>query len=85
MVSTDFFTVPTFTMKALFVFMVLEHGRRKVLHFNVTEHPTAAWTAQQIVERSPIESLSVISSGIGIAFTALRFDCELSRWEWKKS
>ena len=37
-------------MKVLFVFMVLEHGRRKVLHFNVTEHPTAAWTAQQIVE-----------------------------------
>ena len=49
-VSTDFFTVPTFTMKVLFVFIVLEHGRRKVLHFNVTEHPTAAWTAQQIVE-----------------------------------
>jgi putative transposase len=37
-------------MKVLFVFMVLEHGRRKVLHFNVTEHPTAAWTGQQIVE-----------------------------------
>jgi putative transposase len=32
------------------VFIVLEHGRRQVLHFNVTEHPTAAWTAQQIVE-----------------------------------
>jgi len=32
-VSTDFFTVPTFTMKVLFVFIVLEHGRRKVLHF----------------------------------------------------
>jgi len=37
-------------MKVLFVFIVLEHGRRKVLHFNVTEHPTAAWSAQQIVE-----------------------------------
>ena len=37
-------------MRVLFVFMVLEHGRRKVLHFNVTEHPTAAWTAQQIRE-----------------------------------
>jgi putative transposase len=37
-------------MKVLFVFIVLEHGRRKLLHFNVTEHPTAAWTAQQIVE-----------------------------------
>ena len=50
MVSTDFFTVPTITMKVLFVFLVLEHDRRKVLHFNVTEHPTGAWTAQQIVE-----------------------------------
>ena len=49
-VSTDFFTVPTITMKVLFVFIVLEHDRRKVLHFNVTEHPTGAWTAQQIVE-----------------------------------
>ena len=50
MVSIDFFTVPTITMKVLFVFVVLEHRRRQVLHFNVTEHPTAAWTAQQIVE-----------------------------------
>jgi putative transposase len=37
-------------MKVLFVFIVLEHDRRKVLHFNVTEHPTGAWTALQIVE-----------------------------------
>ena len=50
MVSIDFFTVPTITMKVLFVFLVLEHRRREVLHFNVTEHPSAAWTSQQIVE-----------------------------------
>ena len=50
MVSIDFFTVPTVAMKVLYVFFVLEHRRREVLHFNVTEHPTAAWTAQQIVE-----------------------------------
>lgn len=50
MVAIDFFTVPTITMRIVFVFLVLEHGRRQVLHFNVTEHPTAAWTAQQIVE-----------------------------------
>ena len=50
LVSIDFFTVPTVTMRVLFVFIVLEHRRREVLHFNVTEHPTAAWTAQQIVE-----------------------------------
>jgi transposase InsO family protein len=50
LVSIDFFTVPTLTMKVLFVFIVLEHRRREVLHFNVTEHPTATWTSQQIVE-----------------------------------
>jgi putative transposase len=50
LVSIDFFAVPTITMRVLFVFVVLEHRRRQVLHFNVTEHPTAAWTSQQIVE-----------------------------------
>jgi putative transposase len=49
-VSIDFFTVPTIRMQVLFVFIVLEHRRRQVLHFNITEHPTAAWTAQQITE-----------------------------------
>ena len=50
MVSMDFFTVPTISMKVLFVFFGLKHRRRQVLHFAVTEHPTAAWTAQQIIE-----------------------------------
>ena len=50
LVSIDFFTVPTVTLRVLFVFIVLEHRRREVLHFNVTEHPTAAWTSQQIIE-----------------------------------
>jgi hypothetical protein len=49
-VSIDFFTVPTITRKVLFVFIVLEHRRRQMLHFNVREHPTAAWTSQPIVE-----------------------------------
>ena len=50
LVSIDFFTVPTVTLRVLFVFIVLEQRRREVLHFNVTEHPTAAWTSQQIIE-----------------------------------
>jgi hypothetical protein len=45
----DFFTVPTVTMKVLFAFIVLEHGRSPMLHFNMTDHPAPAWTAQQIV------------------------------------
>lgn len=55
-VSMDFFTVPTVTLKVLFVFIVLEHNRCRVMHFNVTDHPTAAWTTQQTVRPSPIES-----------------------------
>ena len=53
LVAIDFFTVPSATFRVLFVFVVLSHDRRRVLHFNVTEHPTACWTAQQIVEAFP--------------------------------
>jgi putative transposase len=52
-VSVDFFTVATATFRVLFVFLVLDNERRKVLHFNVTESPTAVWTGQQIVEAFP--------------------------------
>ncbi len=53
LVSIDFFTVPTATFHVLFVFVVLCHNRRRVVHFNVTEHPSAEWTAQQMVEAFP--------------------------------
>jgi putative transposase len=53
MISIDFMIVPTATFRVLFVFVVLAHHRRRVVHFNVTEHPTAAWTAQQIIEAFP--------------------------------
>src|SRR5438552_15696346 len=56
LVSLDFFTVPTARLRVLFVFVVLAHDRRRVLNFNVTEHPTAAWTAQQIVDTFPDDS-----------------------------
>jgi putative transposase len=56
LVSIDFMTVPTATFRVLYVFIVLAHDRRRVLHFNVTEHPTAAWTAQQIIETFPDET-----------------------------
>src|SRR5713226_4167725 len=55
-VAIDFFTVPTTQLRVLFVLVVLAHHRRRVLHFNVTEHPTAAWTAQQIVDIFPDDS-----------------------------
>ena len=62
MVSIDFFTVPTSTFRVLFVFVVLAHNRRRVIHFNVTEHPTAAWTAQQIIEAFPEDRSAALSA-----------------------
>jgi putative transposase len=56
LVSIDFFTVPTARLRVLFVLVVLAHHRRHVVHFNVTEHPTAHWTAQQIVDAFPDDS-----------------------------
>lgn len=54
--SCDFFTVPTATFRVLFVFVVLSHARRRILHVNVTAHPTAAWTVQQLREAFPWDS-----------------------------
>jgi putative transposase len=48
LVSVDFFSVPTIRFEVLYVFLVLAHERRRILHFNVTAHPTAEWTAQQL-------------------------------------
>ncbi len=53
LVSMDFFTVPTLTGRVLFVLVLLAHERRRIIHVNITEHPTAAWTAQQMVEAFP--------------------------------
>src|SRR6267143_1627195 len=53
LVSMDFFTVLTLTGRVLFVLVVLAHQRRRIIHVNITEHPTAAWTAQQIVDAFP--------------------------------
>jgi putative transposase len=52
-VAADFFVVPTVRNQVLFVFLVLAHERRRVLHFNVTANPTAEWAGQQIVEAFP--------------------------------
>ena len=53
LISIDFFTVPTITFRILFMFLVLSHDRRRVLHFNVTEHPSAKWTGRQLLEAAP--------------------------------
>ena len=53
MISIDFFVAPTVKFEILFVFLILAHDRRRVLHVNVTTNPSAEWTGQQIVEAFP--------------------------------
>ena len=53
LVSVDFFTVPTVRFQVLYVFLVLAHDRRRIVHVNVTAHPTAEWTAQQLRNAFP--------------------------------
>jgi len=57
MVSVDFLTVPTLGFQVLYVFLVLSHQRRKVLHFNLVEAPSTCWTAQQLREAFPFITL----------------------------
>ena len=53
--AMDFFTVPTASLRLLYVLFVIEHGRRHVVHFNVTFHPTSAWVIQQLRESFPYD------------------------------
>jgi putative transposase len=53
LVALDFFVVPTVTHKVLFVLLILAHEWRRVVHANITEHPTTAWTAQQVIDAFP--------------------------------
>lgn len=55
-VAIDFFTVPTATFKTLYVFLILSLERRRIVHFNVTANPTAAWTSLQLVQAFPFET-----------------------------
>ena len=56
LVSIDFLTVPTLSFRVLCVFVVLAHERRRVVHFNVTDSPTAEWTSLQILQAFPWDS-----------------------------
>ena len=52
----DFFTVPTLTFSVLYCFFVIAHDRRRILHFNVTQHPSSVWVIQQLREAFPYDS-----------------------------
>ena len=54
--AMDFFTVPTITFGVLYCFFIIGHDRRRILHFNVTKHPTSFWTVQQLREAFPFGS-----------------------------
>jgi putative transposase len=55
--SIDFSAVPTITFRILYVFLVLSHERRRlIIHFNVTSHPAAEWTSQQLLQAFPYDS-----------------------------
>ena len=53
--AMDFFSIPTVTFGVLYVFFIMGHDRRRILHFNVTRHPTSAWIVQQLREAFPYE------------------------------
>lgn len=61
-VAIDFLVVPTINFKVLYVLVVLTHQRREVIYFNVTEHPTFQWVAQQMVEAFPWDTPAICSA-----------------------
>jgi len=54
--AMGFFTVPTITFSSLYCFFVISHDRRRILHFNITRHPTSSWIVQQLREAFPFGS-----------------------------
>jgi hypothetical protein len=54
--AMDFFTVPTITFGVRYCFFIISHDRRRILHVNVTKHPTSAWIIQQLREAFPFEA-----------------------------
>jgi hypothetical protein len=85
LVSIDFLIVPSIPFKLLYVLIVLRHARRKVLHFNITENPTAWWTAQQIVEACPSDSTPKYLFRDRDASTVGSFESGFTPWASSKS
>ena len=54
--AMDFFVVPTVTFRVLYVWFAIEHGRRRILHFNVTDRPSSTWVVQQLREAFPFDT-----------------------------
>jgi hypothetical protein len=71
LVSVDFLVVPTVSFRILYVFLVVAHERRRVVHFNVTEHPTAEWTAEQLVQAFPLHRFRLTQTARGWEATVI--------------
>jgi len=82
--AIDFFTVHTMSFRILYCFIILLHDRRKVIHFNVTAHPTAVWTAQQMIEAFPEDRAPRYLLEIEIKFMEKDFASELKECRLKK-
>jgi hypothetical protein len=72
LVSLDFFTVPTIRFQILYLFLVLAHQRRRIIHYAVTAHPTAEWTAHHLRDAFPWDSAPRIYCLIATASSAMR-------------
>ena len=86
LVSMDFFTVPTLTGRVLFVLVLLSHARRRIVHWAVTDHPTALWAAQQVVEAFRTTALPDGCCEIATRSTATCFGAAWPAWAvWRES
>ena len=78
--AIDLCVVPTLTFECLFAFLVVGHGRRQLLWFAVTRHPTAEWLAQQIVEAFPWSTVPTYWCATMIARTGRPSRVDFGRW-----
>jgi hypothetical protein len=84
LVSIDFFTVPTIRFQVLYVFLVLAHDRRRILHFNVTALPTAEWAGQQLREAFPFDQSRATCSVTAMLSSAMSSEDRSEIWAFRK-
>jgi putative transposase len=78
-VACDFCVVTSATFRTLYMFIVMEHASRRILHLNVTAHPTAAWTLQQLREAIPSDHIYRFVIHDRDAIFSTRFDTSVAR------
>jgi putative transposase len=79
--AMDFFTVPTLTFGVLYCFFIISHDRRRILHFNITRHPTSPWIAQQLREAFPFDAVPkflVFDHDAKYGFEVTRLICSMN-------